>query len=154
MLIRDLDDLIKLLMDGEDDVDLNKFKRNHVKIKFYDDESVKDDNLKKTNPYMSSEDIIKNRTNKPNKGYEGGILRSGKLWDAGEDFHSGVFGDVKVEKAIHRPEAQKANHEVNNQLNGSYKDLATVKDGVNAVRQILDQAMIVLNDLEEKLKNV
>ena len=95
-----------------------------------------------------------NKPNKPNKGYEGGILRSGKLWNAGEDFHSGVFGDVKVEKAIYRPEAQKANHEVNNQLNGSYKDLATVKEGVNAVRQILDQAMIVLNDLEEKLKNV
>lgn len=139
MNMDDIDDLIKLLMDGEDDVDLNKFKRNHVKIKFYDDddddENVKNDNLKKTNPYMSSEDIIKNRTNKPNKG-----------------FHP--FGDLKVEKAIYRPEAQKANHEVNNQLNGSYKDLATVKDGVNAVRQILDQAMIVLNDLEEKLKNV
>lgn len=65
-----------------------------------------------------------------------------------------LFKDEKVEKAIYRPEAQKADHEVNNQLNGSYKDLATVKDGVNAVRQILDQAMIVLNDLEEKLKNV
>lgn len=137
MNMDDIDDLIKLLMDGEDDVDLNKFKRNHVKIKFYDDddENVKNDNLKKTNPYMSSEDIIKNKPNKPNK-----------------DFYP--FGDLKVEKAIYRPEAQKANHEVNNQLNGSYKDLATVKDGVNAVRQILDQAMIVLNDLEEKLKNV
>ena len=68
MNMDDIDDLIKLLMDGEDDVDLNKFKRNHVKIKFYDDdENVKNDNLKKTNPYMSSEDIIKNRTNKPNK---------------------------------------------------------------------------------------
>lgn len=152
MNMNDIDDLIKLLMDGEDDVDLNKFKRNHVKIKFYDDddddENVKNDNLKKTNPYMSSEDIIKNRTNKPNRGYEGGISKSGKF----KDFHP--FGDLKVEKAIYRPEAQKANHEVNNQLNGSYKDLATVKDGVNAVRQILDQAMIVLNDLEEKLKNV
>lgn len=69
-----------------------------------------------------------------------------------KDFHP--FGNVKVDKAIYRPEAQKANHEVNNQLNGSYKDLATVKEGVNAVKQILDQAMIVLNDLEEKLKNV
>lgn len=149
MSMDDIDQIIKLLMDGEDDVDLNKFKRNHIKIKFYDDdENVKNDNLKKTNPYMSSEDIIKNRTNKPNKGYEGGISKSGKF----KDFHP--FGDLKVEKAIYRPEAQKANHEVNNQLNGSYRDLATVKDGVNAVRQILDQAMIVLNDLEEKLKNV
>lgn len=150
MNMNDIDDLIKLLMDGEDDVDLNKFKRNHVKIKFYDDddENVKNDNLKKTNPYMSSEDIIKNRTNKPNRGFEGGISKSGKF----KDFYSS--NDIKVEKAIYRPEAQKANHEVNNQLNGSYKDLATVKDGVNAVRQILDQAMIVLNDLEEKLKNV
>lgn len=149
MSMDDIDQIIKLLMDGEDDVDLNKFKRNHIKIKFYDDdENVKNDNLKKTNPYMSSEGIIKNRTNKPNKGYEGGISKSGKF----KDFHP--FGDLKVEKAIYRPEAQKANHEVNNQLNGSYRDLATVKDGVNAVRQILDQAMIVLNDLEEKLKNV
>lgn len=149
MNMDDIDDLIKLLMDGEDDVDLNKFKRNHVKIKFYDDdENVKNDNLKKTNPYMSSEDIIKNRTNKPNRGFEGGISKSGKF----KDFYSS--NDIKVEKAIYRPEAQKANHKVNNQLNGSYKDLATVKDGVNAVRQILDQAMIVLNDLEEKLKNV
>lgn len=153
MNMDDIDDLIKLLMDGEDlddDVDLNKFKRNHVKIKFYDDddENVKNDNLKKTNPYMSSEDIIKNRTNKPNRGFEGGISKSGKF----KDFHP--FDDLKVEKAIYRPEAQKANHKVNNQLNGSYKDLATVKDGVNAVKQILDQAMIVLNDLEEKLKNV
>lgn len=149
MSIDDIDKIIKLLMDGEDDVDLNKFKRNHVKIKFYDnDESVKNDNLKKTNPYMSSEDIIKNRTNKLNRGFEGGISKSGKF----KDYHP--FGDMKVNKAIYRPEAQKANHEVNNQLNGSYKDLATVKDGVNAVKQILDQAMIVLNDLEEKLKNV
>lgn len=149
MNMDDIDDLIKLLMDGEDDVDLNKFKGNHVKIKFYDDdENVKNDNLKKTNPYMSSEDIIKNRTNKPNKGFERGISKSGKF----KDYHP--FSDMKVEKAIYRPEAQKANHEVNNQLNGSYKDLATVKDGVNAVRQILDQAMIVLNDLEEMLKNV
>lgn len=150
MNMNDIDDLIKLLMDGEDDVDLNKFKRNHVKIKFYDDddENVKNDNLKKTNPYMSSEDIIKNRTNKPNRDFEGGISKSGKF----KDFYSS--NDIKVEKAIYRPEAQKANHKVNNQLNGSYKDLATVKDGVNAVRQILDQAMIVLNDLEEKLKNV
>lgn len=149
MNMDDIDDLIKLLMDGEDDVDLNKFKRNRVKIEFYDDdENVKNDNLKKTNPYMSSEDIIKNRTNKPNRGFEGGISKSGKF----KDFYSS--NDMKAEKAIYRPEAQKANHEVNNQLNGSYKDLATVKDGVNAVRQILDQAMIVLNDLEEKLKNV
>lgn len=150
MNMDDIDDLIKLLMDGEDDVDLNKFKGNHVKIKFYDDddENVKNDNLKKTNPYMSSEDIIKNRTNKPNKGFERGISKSGKF----KDYHP--FSDMKAEKAIYRPEAQKANHEVNNQLNGSYKDLATVKDGVNAVRQILDQAMIVLNDLEEMLKNV
>lgn len=91
---------------------------------------------------------IKNKPNKPNKGFEGSVSKFGKY----KDFYSS--GDVKVEKAIYRPEAQKANHEANNQLNGSYKDLATVKDGVNAVRQILDQAMIVLNDLEEKLKNV
>lgn len=89
-----------------------------------------------------------NKPNKPNKGFEGGIFESGKY----KDFYSS--GDVKVEKAIYRPEAQKANHEANNQLNGSYKDLATVKVGVNVVRQILDEAMIVLNDLEEKLKNV
>lgn len=91
---------------------------------------------------------IKNKPNKPNKGFEGGISELGKY----KNFYSS--GDVKVEKAIYRPEAQKANHEVNNQLNGSYKDLATVKEGVNAVKQILEQAMIVLNDLEEKLKNV
>ena len=128
MNIDDIDRIISLIAAGED---------------FYDDDDVK------VNVYTTSNEI-KNKSNKPNKGFEGGIFKSGKF----KNFHSGVFGDVKVEKAIHRPEAQKADHEVNNQLNGSYKDLATVKDGVNAVRQILDQAMIVLNDLEEKLKNV
>ena len=124
MNMDDIDKIIKLLMDGEDLDD-------DVKVRVYT---------------TSSE--IKNKPNKPNRGYEGGRSKSGKF----KDFYP--FGDLKVEKAIYRPEAQKANHEVNNQLNGSYKDLATVKDGVNAVRQILDQAMIVLNDLEEKLKNV
>jgi len=124
MNMNDIDNIIKLIMDGEDLDD-------DVKVRVYT---------------TSSE--IKNKPNKPNKGFEGGISKSGKF----KDFHP--FGDLKAEKAIYRPEAQKANHEVNNQLNGSYKDLATVKDGVNAVRQILDQAMIVLNDLEEKLKNV
>lgn len=127
---------------------------------FYDDDIEKiisliasgedlDDDVK-VRVYTTSNKIKNkpNKHNKPNKGFEGGILRSGKFMEPG------VFGDVKVEKAIHRPEAQKANHEANNQLNGSYKDLATVKDGVNAIRQILDQAMIVLNDLEGMLKNV
>lgn len=124
MNMDDIDKIIKLLMDGEDLDD-------DVKVRVYT---------------TSSE--LKNKPNKPNKGFEGGISKSGKF----KDYHP--FGDLKVDKAIYRPEAQKANHEVNNQLNGSYKDLATVKDGVNVVRQILDQAMIVLNDLEEKLKNV
>lgn len=124
MNIDDIDQIIKLLMDGEDLDD-------DVKVRVYT---------------TSSE--LKNKPNKPNRGYVGDISKSGKF----KDFHP--FSDLKVEKAIYRPEAQKANHEVNNQLNGSYKDLATVKDGVNAVKQILDQAMIVLNDLEEKLKNV
>ena len=124
MNIDDIDKIISLIMEGED----------------------LDDDVK-VNVYTASNEI-KNRPNKPNKGFEGGISKSGKF----KDFYSSR--DVKVNKAIYRPEAQKANHEVNNQLNGSYKDLATVKDGVNAVRQILDQAMIVLNDLEEKLKNV
>ena len=116
--------IISLIMEGEDLDD-------DVKVRVY-----------------TASNEIKNKPNKPNKGFEGGISKSGKF----KDFYSS--NDVKVEKAIYRPEAQKANHEVNNQLNGSYKDLATVKDGVNAVRQMLDQAMIVLNDLEEKLKNV
>ena len=124
MNIDDLDKIISLIMEGEDLDD-------DVKVRVY-----------------TASNEIKNRPNKPNKGYEGGISRSGKF----KDFYSS--NDVKVEKAIYRPEAQKANHKVNNQLNGSYKDLATVKDGVNAVKQLLDQAMIVLNDLEEKLKNV
>lgn len=124
MNIDDLDKIISLIMEGED----------------------LDDDVK-VNVYTASNEI-NNRSNKPNKGFEGGISKSGKF----KDFYSS--NDVKEEKAIYRLEAQKANHEVNNQLNGSYKDLATVKDGVNAVRQILDQAMIVLNDLEEKLKNV
>ena len=125
MNIDDLDKIISLIMEGEDLDD-------DVKVRVY-----------------TASNEIKNKPNKPNKGYEGGISKSGKF----KDFYSSN-DDVKVNKAIYRPEAQKANHEVNNQLNGSYKDLATVKDGVNAVRQILDQAMIVLNDLEEKLKNV
>ena len=124
MNIDDLDKIISLIMEGED----------------------LDDDVK-VNVYTASNGI-KNKSNKPNKGFEGGISKSGKF----KDFYSSR--DVKVNKAIYRSEAQKANHEVNNQLNGSYKDLATVKDGVNAVRQMLDQAMIVLNDLEEKLKNV
>lgn len=124
MSMDDIDKIIKLLMDGEDLDD-------DVKVRVYT---------------TSSE--IKNKPNKPNRGFEGGISKSGKF----KDYHP--FGDLKEEKAIYRPEAQKANHEVNNQLNGSYEDLATVKDGVNAVKQILDQAMIVLKDLEEKLKNV
>ena len=125
MNIDDLDKIISLIMEGEDLDD-------DVKVRVY-----------------TASNEIKNRPNKPNKGFEGGISKSGKF----KDFYSSN-DDVKVEKAIYRPEAKKANHKVNNQLNGSYKDLATVKDGVNAVRQILDQAMIVLNDLEEKLKNV
>lgn len=124
MNMDDIDKIIKLLMDGEDLDD-------DVKVRVY-----------------TASNEIKNKPNKPNRGFEGGISKSGKF----KDYHP--FGDVRVNKAIYRPEAQKANHEVNNQLNGSYKDLATVKDGVKAVRQILDQAMIVLNDLEEKLKNV
>ena len=124
MNIDDIDKIINLIMEGEDLDD-------DVKVRVY-----------------TASNEIKNRHNKPNKGYEGGISKSGKF----KDFYSS--DDVKEEKTIYRPEAQKANHKVNNQLNGSYKDLATVKDGVNAVRQILDQAMIVLNDLEEKLKNV
>lgn len=124
MNMDDIDQIIKLLMDGEDLDD-------DVKVRVY-----------------TASNEIKNKPNKPNRGFEGGISKSGKF----KDYHP--FGNMKAEKAIYRPEAQKANHEVNNQLNGSYKDLATVKDGVNAVRQILDQAMIVLNDLEEKLKNV
>lgn len=124
MNMDDIDKIIKLLMDGEDLDD-------DVKVRVY-----------------TASNEIKNKPNKPNRGFEGGISKSGKF----KDYHP--FGDMKVDKAIYRPEAQKANHEVNNQLNGSYKDLATVKDGVNAVKQILDQAMIVLNDLEEKLKNV
>lgn len=124
MNIDDIDKIISLIMEGEDLDD-------DVKVRVY-----------------TASNEIKNKPNKPNKGFEGGISKSGKF----KDFYSSR--DVKVNKAIYRPEAQKANHEVNNQLNGSYKDLATVKDGVNAVRQILDQAMIVLNDLEEKLKNV
>ena len=124
MNIDDIDKIISLIMEGED----------------------LDDDVK-VNVYTASNEI-KNKPNKPNKGFEGGISKSGKF----KDFYSS--GDVKVEKAIYIPEAQKANHKVNNQLNGSYKDLATVKDGVNAVRQILDQAMVVLNNLEEKLKNV
>ena len=124
MNMDDIDKIISLIMEGEDLDD-------DVKVRVY-----------------TASNEIKNKPNKPNKGFEGGISKSGKF----KDFYSSR--DVKVNKAIYRPEAQKANHEVNNQLNGSYKDLATVKDGVNAVRQILDQAMIVLNDLEEKLKNV
>ena len=124
MNIDDIDKIISLIMEGEDLDD-------DVKVRVY-----------------TASNEIKNKPNKPNKGFEGGISKSGKF----KDFYSS--SDVKVEKTVYRPEAQKANHEVNNQLNGSYKDLATVKDGVNAVRQILDQAMIVLNDLEEKLKNV
>ena len=124
MNMDDIDKIIKLLMDGEDLDD-------DVKVRVY-----------------TASNENKNKPNKPNRGFEGGISKSGKF----KDFHP--FGDLKAEKAIYRPEAQKANHEANNQLNGSYKDLATVKDGVNAVKQILDQAMIVLNDLEEKLKNV
>lgn len=124
MNMDDIDKIIKLLMEGEDLDD-------DVKVRVY-----------------TSSNEIKNKPNKPNRGFEGGISKSGKF----KDFYS--HSDVKAEKAIYRPEAQKANHEANNQLNGSYKDLATVKDGVNAVRQILDQALIVLNDLEEKLKNV
>ena len=124
MNMDDIDKIISLIMEGEDLDD-------DVKVRVY-----------------TASNEIKNKPNKPNKGFEGGISKSGKF----KDFYSSR--DVKVNKAIYRPEAQKANHEVNNQLNGSYKDLATVKDGVNAVRQMLDQAMIVLNDLEEKLKNV
>lgn len=124
MNMDDIDKIIDYLTAGEDLDD-------DVKVRVY-----------------TASNKIKNKPNKPNKGFEGGVSKSGKF----KDFYS--FKDEKVEKAIYRPEAQKADHEVNNQLNGSYKDLATVKDGVNAVRQILDQAMIVLNDLEEKLKNV
>ena len=124
MNIDDIDKIISLIMEGEDLDD-------DVKVRVY-----------------TASNEIKNKPNKPNKEFEGGISKSGKF----KDFYSS--NDVKVEKAIYRPEAQKANHKINNQLNGSYKDFATVKDGVNAVRQILDQAMIVLNDLEEKLKNV
>ena len=124
MNMDDIDKIISLLMEGEDLDD-------DVKVRVY-----------------TASNEIKNKPNKPNKGFEGGISKSGKF----KDFYSS--NDVKVEKAIYRPEAQKANHKVNNQLNGSYKDLATVKDGVKAVRQVLDQAMVVLNDLEEKLKNV
>ena len=104
MNIDDIDKIISLIMEGED----------------------LDDDVK-VNVYTTSNEI-KNRPNKRNKGFEGGISKSGKF----KDFYSS--GDVKVNKAIYRSEAQKANHEANNQLNGSYKDLATVSDGVKAVK--------------------
>ena len=115
MNLNDIDEIISLIAAGEDLDD-------DVKVRVY-----------------TASNKIKNKPNKSNRGYEGGLSKSGKF----KDFYS--FGDRKVEKA---------DHEANNQLNGSYKDLATIKDGVKAVRQMLDQAMIVLNDLEEKLKNV
>lgn len=124
MNLDDIDQIVSLIAAGEDLDD-------DVKIKVY-----------------TTSNKIKNKPNKPNRGYEGGISKSGKF----RDFYSS--NNVKVEKAIYRPEAQKADHEANNQLNGSYKNLATIKDGVKVVKQMLDQAMIVLNDLEEKLKNV
>ena len=90
MNMDDIDKIINLIMEGEDLDD-------DVKVRVY-----------------TASNEIKNKPNKPNKGFEGGISKSGKF----KDFYSSR--DVKVNKAIYRPEAQKANHKVNNQLNGSY----------------------------------
>ena len=124
MNMDDIDKIINLLMDGEDLDD-------DVKVRVYT---------------TSSE--LKNKPNKPNRGFEGGISKSGKF----KGFHP--FGDVKVDKDIYRPEAQKANHEVNNQLNGSHKDLVAVRNGIGLLKENLESMLKIVNELNEDLKNV
>ena len=121
MNIDDIDKIINLLMDGED----------------------LDDDVK-VRVYTASSEL----KNKPNRGYEGGISKSGKF----KDFHP--FGDLKVNKDIYRPEAQKANHEVNNQLNGSHKDLVAVRNGIGLLKENLESMLKIVNELNEDLKNV
>ena len=124
MNIDDLDKIISLIMEGED----------------------LDDDVK-VNVYTASNGI-KNKSNKPNKGFEGGISKSGKF----KDFYS--FSDRKVEKAVYRPEAQKANHKVNNQLNGSYNKLVAVRNGIGLLKENLESMLKIVNELNEDLKNV
>ena len=124
MNMDDIDKIISLIMEGEDLDD-------DVKVRVY-----------------TASNEIKNKPNKPNKGFEGGISKSGKF----KDFYSSR--DVKVNKAIYRPEAQKANHKVNNQLNGSYNKLVAVRNGIGLLKENLESMLKIVNELNEDLKNV
>ena len=124
MNMDDIDKIISLIMEGEDLDD-------DVKVSVY-----------------TASNGIKNKPNKPNKGFEGGISKSGKF----KDFYSSR--DVKVNKAIYRPEAQKANHKVNNQLNGSYNKLVAVRNGIGLLKENLESMLKIVNELNEDLKNV
>ena len=124
MNMDDIDKIISLIMEGEDLDD-------DVKVRVY-----------------TASNEIKNKPNKPNKGFEGGISKSGKF----KDFYS--FSDRKVEKAVYRPEAQKANHEANNQLNGSYNKLVAVRNGIGLLKENLESMLKIVNELNEDLKNV
>ena len=124
MNMDDINQIISLIAAGEDLDD-------DVKIRVY-----------------TTSNEIKNKPNKPNKGFEGGISKSGKF----KDFYS--FSDRKVEKAVYRPEAQKANHEANNQLNGSYNKLVAVRNGIGLLKENLESMLKIVNELNEDLKNV
>ena len=104
MNMDDIDKIISLIMEGEDLDD-------DVKVRVY-----------------TSSNEIKNRPNKPNKGYEGGISKSGKF----KDFYQ-------------------SNDKI---LKGTYNKLVAVRKGIGLLKENLESMLKIVNELNEDLKNV
>ena len=104
MNMDDIDKIISLIMEGEDLDD-------DVKVRVY-----------------TASNELKNRPNKPNKGFEGGISKSGKF----KDFYS---SDDKI-------------------LKGTYNKLVAVRNGIGLLKENLESMLKIVNELNEDLKNV
>ena len=104
MNMDDIDKIISLIMEGEDLDD-------DVKVRVY-----------------TSSNEIKNRPNKLNKGFEGGISNSGKF----RDFYQ-------------------SNDKI---LKGTYNKLVAVRNGIGLLKENLESMLKIVNELNEDLKNV
>ena len=104
MNIDDIDKIISLIMEGEDLDD-------DVKVRVY-----------------TASNEIKNKPNKANKGFEGGISKSGKF----KDFYQ-------------------SNDKI---LKGTYNKLVAVRNGIGLLKENLESMLKVVNELNEDLKNV
>ena len=104
MNMDDIDKIINLIMEGEDLDD-------DVKVRVY-----------------TASNEIKNKPNKPNRGYEGGISKSGKF----KDFYQSNDKTLK----------------------STYNKLVAVRNGIGLLKENLESMLKIVNELNEDLKNV